>query len=187
MGSWESRSEEALATLVCRRLDGPASRILIGGLGMGFTLRAALDALPAGAEIVVAELVPKVVSWAKGTLAHVFGQSLSDPRVAVEIRDVHDLIVEQIGGFDAILLDVDNGPDGFTNAANERLYSNWGLRAARAALRPGGILAIWSAYPDDAFRSRVRDIGFSVEEIRIPIDRDRSDYDHVIWLAKRPA
>jgi spermidine synthase len=186
MGSWESRSEKALATLVCPRLKGSSIRILIGGLGMGFTLRAALDILPASATVIVSELVPKVVSWAEGALSHLFGQSLSDPRVALEIRDVHDLIVEQEGCLDAILLDVDNGPDGFTNVANERLYSRWGLRAALAALRPGGILAVWSAYPDDAFCARLEEIGFLVEEITIPIEKDRSDYDHVIWLAVKP-
>lgn len=185
MGSWESRSEEALANLVCPKLLGPAPRILIGGLGMGFTLRAALAALPSDAHIVVAELVPKVVSWAEGILAHLFDDALSDPRVSIEVRDVHDLIFERPGGFDAILLDVDNGPDGFTNVANERLYSNWGLRTAGAALRPGGILAIWSAYPDDAFRDRLRATGFKVEEKRIPIDPNNTDYDHMIWLASR--
>jgi len=186
MGSWDSGSERDLADLVCPRLSGPNSRILIGGLGMGFTLGAARSALPADATIVVAELVPKVVSWAGGTLAHLFGESLSDPRVEIEIRDVHDVIVEQVGGFDAILLDVDNGPDGLIHLANERLYCNWGLRAAFAALRPGGTLAIWSAYPDDAFMVRLRKAGFGVEEVIIPAYDERPDADHVIWLATRP-
>jgi spermidine synthase len=183
MGSWDSRSEEALATLVCDRIP-PAGRLLIGGLGMGFTLAAALAALPATATVVVAELVPKVVTWARGPLAHIFGNSLSDPRLSIEVRDVHDVIVEQPAGFDAILLDVDNGPDGLIHLANERLYCNWGLRAARAALRPGGMLAIWSAYPDAAFQARLEDCGFDVEEITV--EGDRADLrPHTIWLAKR--
>lgn len=181
MGSWVSGSEEALATLVCERLGPRAERLLIGGLGMGFTLGAALTALPASATIVVAELVPKVVTWAGGPLAHIFCDSLSDPRVSIEVRDVHDVIVEQRVCFDAILLDVDNGPDGLINLANERLYCNWGLRAAHAALRPGGMLAIWSAYPDDAFFQRLQSASFGVEEIRMDADGGH----HTIWLATR--
>ncbi len=185
MGSWASGSEEALATLVCDRLGDRAARILIGGLGMGFTLAAALDALPPSATIVVAELVPKVVAWAGGHLAHIFGDSLSDPRVSIAVRDVHDVIVEQPGGFDAILLDVDNGPDGLINLANERLYCNWGLRAARAALRPGGMLAVWSAYPDDAFAARLARAEFAVEEIMVDAIDDASRPFYTIWLATR--
>jgi spermidine synthase len=184
MGSWASGSEEALATLVCDRLGQKPARLLIGGLGMGFTLAAALAALPASGAIVVAELVPKVVTWAEGPLAHIFGASLRDPRVSLEIRDVHDVIVEQRGGFDAILLDVDNGPDGLINLANERLYCNWGLGAAHAALRPGGTLAIWSAYPDQAFFERLQDAGFEVDEHRIAAEEGDESH-HTIWLARR--
>jgi len=144
MGSWSYRSEQALATLALGGLGGQP-QVLIGGLGMGFTLAAARASLPAGARIIVAELVPQIVTWAAGHLRHLFGGSLDDPRVSVEVRDVHDLIVEQPAGFDAILLDVDNGPDGLISLANERLYSNWGLRVVRSALRPSGVLAIWSA------------------------------------------
>lgn len=185
MGSWASGSEEALATLVCERMGARAGRILIGGLGMGFTLGAALAALPPSAAIVVAELVPKVVTWAGGPLAHIFGDSLGDPRVSIVLRDVHDVIVEQPGGFDAILLDVDNGPDGLINLANERLYCNWGLRAAHAALRPGGMLAVWSAYPDDAFAARLERAYFAVEEIMIDGDGGTSQPGYTIWLATR--
>lgn len=185
MGSWASGSEQALATMVCDRLGARVHRLLIGGLGMGFTLAAALAAAPASAEIVVAELVPKVVAWANGPLAHIFGGSLSDPRVALEIRDVHDVIVQQRGGFDAILLDVDNGPDGLIHLANERLYCNWGLRAAHAALRPGGMLAIWSSYPDDAFLERLLNAGFSVEEISMDEYGGQEHAHHTIWLASR--
>ena len=184
MGSWASGSEEALATLVCERLGPHASQLLIGGLGMGFTLGAALRALPANATVVVAELVPKVVIWANGPLAHIFGGSLADPRVLLEVRDVHDVIQERREQFDAILLDVDNGPDGLINLANERLYCNWGLRTAHAALRPGGVLAIWSAYPDASFVERLRCAKFEVEEIMLADDRER-DSPHFIWLAKR--
>jgi spermidine synthase len=184
MGSWDSESEEALATIVCERLGPEARRLLIGGLGMGFTLAAALKAAPADASIVVAELVPKVVAWAKGPLAHLFGDSLSDPRVTLEIRDVSDVIEDQSESLDAILLDVDNGPDGLIHLANERLYCNWGLRTARAALRPGGILAVWSAYPDRVFHDRLKNAGFAVEEIRMVADDD--DDHHFIWLATKP-
>ena len=185
MGSWESRSEEALATLVCQRLGKRAGRILVGGLGMGFTLAAAAAALPASAKIVVVELVPKVVTWAAGPLAHLFGDSLADARISVEIRDVHDVIVEQPSSFDGILLDVDNGPDGLIKLANERLYCNWGLRAAYAALRPGGILAVWSAYQDEAFADRLRCAGFEVEEHTVHMDGSEEDLSHTIWLAAK--
>lgn len=182
MGSWSFRSEQALATLALDGL-GERPRVLIGGLGMGFTLAAARAALPVGASIVVAELVPKIVTWAGGHLRHLFGSSLEDPRVSIEVQDVHDLIVERAGGFDAILVDIDNGPDGLISLANERLYSAWGLRTARAALRPGGVLAIWSAYPDHGFSCQLRASGFDVEEFRIDTDRGESNPDHTIWLA----
>lgn len=184
MGSWDHRSEEALATLVVERLPMPAGRILIGGLGMGFTLAAARKALSSTATIVVAELVPKVAAWAEGHLAHVHGGSLRDPRVSLEIRDVHDLIVDQRAGFDAILLDIDNGPEGLIHLANERLYCNWGLRAAYAALRPGGMLAVWSAYRDDCFSDRLRNAGFEIEIVSV--DPGESEgVSHTIWLAAR--
>ena len=182
MGSWSYRSEQALATLALGSLRGQP-RVLIGGLGMGFTLAAARASLPAGASIVIAELVPKIVTWAAGHLRHLFGSSLDDPRVSVKVGDVHDLIVKQPGAFDAILLDVDNGPDGLISLANERLYSDWGLRAARLALRPSGVLAIWSAYPDHSFSYRLRASGFDVEEVSIDTDGSEDNPDHTIWLA----
>ena len=185
MGSWASGSEQALATIVCERLGPRAGRLLIGGLGMGFTLGAALLALPADAAIVVVELVPKVVAWAKGPLADIFGDILNDPRVSLMVRDVHDVIVEQRGCFDAILLDVDNGPEGLIDVANERLYCNWGLRAARAALQPGGMLAVWSAYPDPEFVARLQRAGFDVEEITLDTGDSEADCHHTIWLATR--
>ena len=185
MGSKLSGSEEALATVACRRLGNRGGRVLIGGLGMGFTLGAALSVLPGSAEIVVAELVPEVVAWAKGPLAHLFGNHLADPRVSLQIGDVHDMIVGAPGGFDAILLDVDNGPDGLIHLANDRLYCNWGLRAAHAALRPAGVLAVWSAYTDDAFVGRLQDAGFTVEEMRVRATGGRTGARHTIWLATK--
>ncbi len=185
MGSWAYRSEMALATMVADRLAAMAEQVLIGGLGMGFTLAAARQAFAAPIRIEVVELVPQVVTWARGLLAGIVGDSLDDPRVTVTIADVHDVIVQAKGRYDAILLDVDNGPDGLIHLANERLYCEWGLRTAHAALRPGGILAVWSAYPDDAFGGRLRAAGFSVETFKIHGGGHPSDPLHIIWLAER--
>jgi spermidine synthase len=152
---------------------------------MGFTLGAALDVLPNDAVIVVAELVPKMVAWASGPLAHIFGSKLSDPRVSLEMADVHDVIARETEGFDAILLDVDNGPDGLIHLANERLYCNWGLRAAHAALKPAGVFAVWSAYRDSAFVDRLARAGFAVDEISIEAFPGEDDGMHTIWLATK--
>jgi spermidine synthase len=187
MSSRVRGSEEALATLACQKLRSQNPQILIGGLGLGFTVGAALAILPAGAAITVAELVPKVVAWANGPLAHLFGDNLADPRVAVKVGDVHDLIANASAKFHAILLDVDNGPDGLIHAANDRLYGDQGLRAARAALKPGGVLAVWSACPDKAFTDRLKRAGFAVDEIRIRSTGGRKGAHHVIWLASSPA
>lgn len=177
-------SEEALATLPCERLQGRAQpRLLIGGLGMGFTLRAALAVLPPKAEILVAELVPTIVDWARGTLAHLFGDSLGDPRVTIRIGDVGEAIAAPGAGYDAILLDVDNGPDALIHPDNDRLYGKYGLRAAHAALTRGGVLAIWSAYPDKAFADRLRRAGFAVDEVKVRATGGRKGAHHVIWLA----
>lgn len=179
-------SEEALATLAYERLKGCARpHMLVGGLGMGFTLRAALEALPADARVTVGELVPKIVEWARGSLAHLFGDSLDDPRVGIEVRDVYELIAGSRAAYDAILLDVDNGPDGLIHMANDRLYGRDGLRAAHAALRPGGVLAIWSAYPDKAFTDRVRRAGFQVDEVKVRATGGRKGAHHVIWVGVR--
>nr|WP_256515742.1 hypothetical protein [Alsobacter ponti] len=187
MNSRLSGSEEALATLTCDRLAGrKRARLLIGGLGMGFTLRAALACAPADAALVVAELLPEVVAWARGPMAELFAGSLDDPRVSVREQDVAAVIASGTAAFDAILLDVDNGPDGLTRPQNDALYNAAGLAAARAALRPGGILAVWSADPDDGFTRRLRQAGFSVEEVAVKAHRGRSGRRHVIWLAQRP-
>lgn len=184
MNSRLGGSEEALAALAIERLDGrPRPRLLIGGLGMGFTLRAALASLEADAEIVVAELVPAVVTWARGPMAGIFGGCLSDPRVAIVERDVADLIAEGAALYDAILLDVDNGPDGISSAANDGLYDATGLRRARRALRPGGALAVWSSAAAGAFNRRLAEAGFVFEEIRVRA-RARRGARHVIWLAR---
>lgn len=185
MGSEAVASEQALARLTIQRMGKRRDRVLIGGLGMGFTLRAAMAELPSNTAIVVAELVPKVVTWARGPLAHLFGDTLRDARVTIELGDVHDVIVASPATFDAIMLDVDNGPDGFIDVANDRLYCNWGLRASYAALRPGGVLAVWSAYEDAAFSDRLSNAGFVVEEVKVddPAGRERSPY--TIWLAIR--
>lgn len=182
MNSRHSRSEEALATMVCERLKAnPSPRILIGGLGMGFTLRAALKVLGPKARITVAELVPGVVEWAHGPMAAVHGESLHDPRVTVAVTDVAEFLDPAVEPFDAILLDVDNGPDGLTVESNDQLYARSGLRSARAALRPGGILAVWSIAPDKPFTNRLRRAGFEVEEIVVRSPGAR----HVIWIATR--
>jgi spermidine synthase len=178
-------SEEALARLAAERVAGVAApRVLIGGYGMGFTLRAALDHLPPKATITVAEIVPAVLEWARGPMAELTGGSLDDLRVTIRAADVAALIRERVNAYDAILLDVDNGPDGLTRAANDRLYDAAGLAAARAALRPRGVLAVWSAHPDAAFTRRLGQAGFTVEDVATRA-RGKRGARHVIWLAGR--
>jgi spermidine synthase len=184
MNSRMSGSEEALARLVCERLrERAAPRLLIGGYGMGFTLRAALEALPRGASVTVAELVPEIIDWARGPMAGLTAGCLDDRRVAVAARDVAELIEE--GTYDAILLDVDNGPDGLTRPENDRLYSTIGLARAKSALKTGGMLAVWSAAPDTAFTRRLEAAGFSVEVVRVRARANGKGAHHTIWLAKR--
>ncbi len=185
MNSRLSGSEEALASLSATRLAGRKTpRVLIGGLGMGFTLRAALGALDASANIEVAELVPAVVAWARGPMAEVFAGSLGDSRVTIREGDVLAMIREVAGAYDAILLDVDNGPDGLTRKANDALYDAAGLAAAKKALKPGGLLAVWSSGPDENFTRRLRKAGFSVEETPVRAGRRRGAR-HMIWIAVR--
>lgn len=183
MNSRLSGSEEALARLSCQRIAGRRqSKILIGGLGMGFTLRAALAELGTDAGIVVAELVPAVVAWARGPMASVFDGCLDDPRVTVREADVGRLIKLDVATYDAILLDVDNGPEGIVHGANDALCSIAGLNRARAALKPGGVLAVWSQGPDSGFARRLKQAGFSVEEVRVRANGKRGAR-HVIWIA----
>ena len=186
MNSRVGGSESALATLACERVRARKQpRLLIGGLGMGFTLRAALTALGGEARIIVAELVPAVLAWARGPMAQVFGESLRDPRVRLREADVGELIRQEPSGFDAILLDVDNGPEGLTRQANDALYDVDGLNAARAALRAGGVLAVWSSGPDANFTQRLRQAGFAVAEVPVRASRARRGARHVIWIATR--
>jgi len=188
MNSRLGGSEEALATMACERVRSrKAARILIGGLGMGFTLRAALAALSADAGIAVAELVPAVIEWARGPMAGIFAGSLQDPRVSIHQNDVGELIRSARSEFDAILLDVDNGPDGLTRDSNDVLYDLQGLSAARSALRPGGVLAVWSAGPDLKFTQRLRKARFAVDEVRVRASKARAGAKHTIWIATRDA
>jgi spermidine synthase len=186
MNSRVGGSEAALATIACERIRAvKRPRLLIGGLGMGFTLRAALPVLGAQARIIVAELVPAVAAWARGPMAQVFGDSLSDPRVRLREADVAQLIRHEQSAFDAILLDVDNGPAGLTRTANDGLYDLGGLRAAHAALRSGGVLAVWSSGPDAGFTRRLRKAGFEVEEVAVRANGARGGARHHIWIAGR--
>ncbi len=186
MNSRLSGSEQALATLTCELIAARnRARLLIGGLGMGFTLRAALNKLPQDAHIDVAELVPAVIAWARGPMAEIFAHSLSDRRVHLRQIDVAAMIAADAATYDAILLDVDNGPDGLSRPGNDSLYDLPGLSAAHTALRAGGVLAVWSSAPDPAFTRRLRQAGFGVEEKRVRATGSRGGARHVIWLATR--
>ena len=186
MNSRLTATEQALATLACDRIKTrPAPRILIGGLGMGFTLRAALTVLGAQAKIDVAELVPAVVAWARGPMAPLFGDRLTDPRVTIHETDVVDMIRARGACYDAILLDVDNGPNGIVRKANDRLYDVNGLAAARNALNPGGVLAVWSSADDAKFTARLKRRGFAVSENAVRAKGPQGRAQHFIWVAVR--
>ncbi|UPK33375.1 spermidine synthase [Bradyrhizobium sp. 186] len=186
MNSRLSGSEAALATLAAKQIEKVAKPVvLIGGLGMGFTLRAALAVLGSKARIVVSELVPAVVAWARGPMTQVFGDSLDDPRVSIRETDVAKIIQARPSAFDAILLDVDNGPEGLTRKGNDGLYNSTGLKAARTALRPGGVLAVWSSGPNPAFAKRLGSAGFDVNEVNIRATGRGGGSRHVIWIAKK--
>jgi spermidine synthase len=183
MSSRMHGSEEALATFACARartLDAP--RCLVGGLGMGFTLRAALDLLPPDASVIVAELVPALVDWNRGPLGTLAGGPLKDRRVAVEVGDVADILRANTGRFDAILLDVDNGPSALTASDNASLYNDRGLSAARAALRPAGVFAVWSSREDRRFEQRLRCAGFKVTVERVRGRLKKGGPRHVLFL-----
>jgi spermidine synthase len=186
MNSRLSGSEEALARLSCLRIQGrQRPQILIGGLGMGFTLRAALAELGSDAQVTVAELLPAVVAWARGPMAEVFGDSLTDPRVRIFEGDVGQLIRAGRSAYDAILLDVDNGPEGLTRKANDSLYDLPGLSSARTALKPGGVLAVWSSAPNRAFTRRLCKVGFGVDEVGARANGSRGGARHTIWIATK--
>lgn len=186
MNSRLSGSEEELARLAIERLGGrKAIRILIGGLGMGFTLRAALALTGPDASIEVAELVPQVVDWARGPMAEVFAGCLEDPRVSIHVGDVGLRIASARAAYDAILMDVDNGPEGLSRPGNDALYDHAGLGHAKAALKPGGIYAVWSAHTDPGFTRRLKQAGLKAEEIPTRAGRGRGK-KHMIWVATRP-
>ena len=186
MNSRMSGSEEALAVMTIERLAGRAKpHLLIGGYGMGFTLRAALGLLARDARVTVAELVPRIIEWARGPMAELAAGCLDDKRVDIVLDDVGAVIAAGAGRYDAILLDVDNGPDGLTRAGNDGLYSARGLAEAKAALKRGGILAVWSAANDDKFARRLREAGFAVEEVAVRARQNGKGPRHVIWFATK--
>ena len=185
MSTRVSASEQALATMTCERLGARAApELLIGGYGMGFTLRAALAVLDGDATVTLAELVPEIIEWAHGPMRKLTDGCLDDPRIHLVNDDVAVLIEAARGGYDAILLDVDNGPDGITRLDNDCLYTPRGLRAARAALKPDGILAIWSAAPDAAFVLRLEQAGFDVEQVTVRERTGNKGARHIIWFAR---
>jgi spermidine synthase len=185
MSSRVHGSEEALAELTCSRVaNRPKPRVLIGGLGMGFTLAAALKHLGPTAEIVVAELIPKVVEWNRGPLGEEAGNPLLDQRVTVVEGDVARILKTEKKSFDAIMLDVDNGPNGLTHSDNDWLYSLLGLNASYVALKPRGILSVWSAGPDVRFTKRLNQTGFKVEEILVHAHGKKGG-KCLIWIAER--
>jgi spermidine synthase len=186
MSSRAHGSEEQLAELALGRLgERAAAAVLVGGLGLGFTLARALALLGPAGRVVVAELVPAVVQWNRELLGHLAGHPLRDPRAEVVVDDVGAVLRAARARFDAVLLDVDNGPAGLTRAANDGLYGERGLAAVAAALRPGGVLAVWSAGRDRLFAPRLRRAGFRVDEVRTRARRTRGPV-RTIWLGVRP-
>ena len=185
MNSRAHGSEEALSELGCAHIaTAKDAQVLVGGLGMGFTLAAALKSVTASATVTVAELIPAVVEWNKGALGECAGQPLQDSRTRVHLGDVADLFTAKTARFDAVLLDVDNGPEGLTRDANDWLYGPGGVLAAYEALCPNGILAVWSAGQDREFTDRLRQAGFETEEVRVRA-RGTKGSRHLIWLARR--
>jgi spermidine synthase len=183
MNTRKHASEDALGSLPCKRLkQTETARVLIGGLGMGFTLAAVLAEVGPGAEVTVAELIPEVVEWNRGPLGELNGMPLDDPRTRIHVGDVAKLLRRSRGCFDVIALDVDNGPEGLTKSANDWLYSMSGIAAAQDALSPTGILAYWSADPDQDFHDRLRCCGFVVEEVSV-FAHGKKGTRHTIWLA----
>lgn len=189
MSSRMHASEDALARLACDKIKNQKEpKILIGGLGMGFSLRAALDSLPVDAKIEVAELIPEVVKWNRGVLSELAGNPLQDPRVTVYEGDVMQKIKSSKADYHAILLDVDNGPSRLYRKENDRIYSISGLHLAYAALRRGGVLAVWSSGPDDSFTWRLERVGFQAEEVHANArEGKKAGGHHVIWLAVKGA
>ena len=186
MNSRQHGSEEAMAHLAAAALAaGPRPSALVGGLGMGFTLAATLAALPPGARIDVAELVPAVVAWNRGPLGPLAGAPLNDPRVRVCLGDVHRLLQDRPSRYDLVLLDVDNGPEGLTAASNQALYGRRGLVDIARSLRPRGVLSVWSRFDDPAFTARLRAAGFRPETHRVRARANGKGARHTIWVAAR--
>lgn len=184
MSSGAHHSEDALAHITLGRI-GHARRVLVGGLGMGFTLRATLDQLPADAQVVLAETSSHMVRWNRTHLAHLAGSPLSDPRVELKMGDVAERIDEACDEFDAILLDVDNGPYALVHAFNDSLYGPRGSRAALRALKPGGALAVWSRWPAEEYEQRLGEAGFRTETLTLPVPEDEGG-TNIIFLAFKP-
>ncbi|MBI5506439.1 MAG: hypothetical protein HY899_16735 [Deltaproteobacteria bacterium] len=186
MGSRSRGSEQAMAQVAAAALAGRRRpRVLVGGLGMGFTLRSVLDAFAADAEIAVVEMMPCVVEWNRGVLAPLSGDALADPRVRLETADVGDYLAAAAANFDAILLDVDNGPEAFSAPGNARLYAPAGLATVRAALRPGGVAVVWSAFASGAFEKALARAGFAVETLHVRArGRTRKGSHHTLFVGR---
>ncbi|WP_036293772.1 hypothetical protein [Methylosinus sp. PW1] len=184
MSNRAHRSEEALARLALAEISAAAPRILVGGLGMGFTLRAALDAAPQDARIIVAELLPEIIAWNRGLLAPLAGRPLEDARVEAREGDVAALMEAEAGAYDAILLDIDNGPEAVLCDINSALFSARGLRKMRRALAPAGVLAVWSADPSPGFEQRLEETRFSFRAEEIAARGAEGDPRHTIYLAR---
>ncbi len=183
MGSDMKGSEQALASYACARakeLEEPC--VLVGGLGMGFTLRAAVDLMPPRGRVIVSELIEAVVEWNRGELGALAARPMDDRRVSVDVGDVGALLRRSPGKFDAVMLDVDNGPTAFTQSANQSLYGNAGILAARASLKPGGVFAVWSAWEDRKFEHRLRYHGFAVEVHRVRARLKSGGPRHTIFV-----
>ena len=183
MNTRKHGSEDALGELPCRRLKNRANaKVLIGGLGMGFTLAAALRSVGSEAEVTVAELVPEVVEWNRGPLGEDSGRPLDDPRTRVHVGDVARLLKQSTARFDVIALDIDNGPEGLTRNTNNWLYSLMGVACAQNALKPGGVLAYWSAAKDDDFHDLLKSCGLLVDEVQV-FAHGNKGARHTLWMA----
>jgi spermidine synthase len=186
MSSSEHHSEEVMADLACESAAGwPDARVMVGGLGMGYTLRAALDRLRPDATVVVVELMEAVVRWNRGPLADLAARPLDDPRTRLEVIDLVDYVAGKPEPFDGILLDVDNGPEPFTTEGNARLYDQRGLSRLRAALRPGGTLVVWSAFESPKFVGLMQRAGFSARVVRAR-SRGKKGGRHTLYVGRRP-
>ncbi|MCQ3829258.1 hypothetical protein HXX02_07355 [Microbulbifer elongatus] len=186
MNSRRFYSEQQLSVLGCAHLQNRKdARVLVGGMGMGYTLASALEAVHASAQVIVADLIPEVVEWNRGPLGECAGRPLDDSRVAVHIGDVGELLVDRSDEYDAVLLDVDNGPEGLTHSDNNWLYSIEGTSSIHKCLKPGGMLAVWSASPDTVYASRLKKAGFQVE-VKTVRERPGKGARHAIFLAQRP-